>query len=346
MGAKGHVFGGGGFVVNGAQRYGLAIIELDAAQPAAHFIATEFLPHGVAFDPRDVCRAAIFEKKGPGACIVDLHRRQVVQPIATLPTRRFYGHGVWSADGALLYTTETCLDRDLAGVLVMRDAQTLVELGTLPTYGAAPHDCRLIHDGQTMVVANGGGHLDAPRSGPACVSYIELSSGKLLQRVKLGSPRINAGHIEVTAAGDLVVVSAPRDGIKDANKQLGAVSLRTRARAMKTVSEPKAVVGRMLGETLSVVINEATRVALTTHPLGDCVSMWRLDNATCLGTLELKEPRGVAMTLDRQWYLVSHRESGSVRLTAFCAKSGQPVGFFVDPSFMSGSHIFVRDVGL
>lgn len=344
MGGKGHVLGGGGFVARGVQHYGLALIDLDAAQPAPCFIATEFLPHGIAFDPRDSHRAAIFEKKGPGACIIDLQARQITTSIPTSTTRRFYGHGAFSADGSLLYATETCLDRDLAGVLVVRDAQTFVELGTLPTYGAAPHDCRLIHEGKTMVVANGGGDLNTPGSAPACVTYIDLASGKLLQRVKLSSPRINAGHIDVTAAADLVIVSAPRDGMKDPNNQLGAVSLRTKARALKTLSEPKAVVSRMRGETLSVVINESTRVALTTHPLGDCVSIWHLDTASCLGTLDLKEPRGVALTLDGKWYLISHREAGSIRLSAFCAQTAQPLPFFVDPSYLTGSHLFIHEL--
>ena len=343
MGRKGTVLGGGGYQSGGAQHYVLAVIDLDAPHPAPVPIPMGFLAHGAAFDPLDVNRVAVFEKKGPGACLFDLRERTVTGVITTRPNRSFYGHGAFSADGSLLYATESCLDRNFAGVLVVRDAKTFAELGTLPTHAASPHDCRLIDDGKTMVVANGGGAIHE-KAVPACVTYIEIASGKLLERVLLGSPRVNAGHVDITSAGDLAVVSAPRDGIPSPNTQLGAVSLRPKGKSLRTLKEPQTVVSRMLGETLSVVINERDRVALTTHPLGDCVSVWGLDDSRSLGTIELRGPRGVAMTLDREWYLVSHFADKNVRLTALSAADRAPTGFYVDPSFISGSHIFVHDL--
>ena len=48
---------------------------------------------------------------------------------------------------------------------------------------------------------------------PPAVCYIDLQSERLLERVELASPRFNTGHLTVTTAGDLAVVSAPRDGL-------------------------------------------------------------------------------------------------------------------------------------
>ncbi len=343
MAQKGHLLGGGSYIAQGLQQFALAVIDLDAAAPRAELIAIPFLAHGIAIDPGDPARAVLFEKKGPGACLVDLRARgaqALVRPIETAATRRFYGHGAFSADGALLYATESLVDRDFAGALVVRDAQTFAELGALPTYGAAPHDCQLIDEGRTMVVANGGGSING--GAPPAVCYIDLQSERLLERVELASPRFNTGHLTVTTAGDLAVVSAPRDGLPNPNQQLGAVSLRPRGGTLTTVQRPEAVVQRMLGETLSVLVNEQDRVALATHPLGNCVSLWRLDDAQLLGTLELAGPRGIALSLDRAWYLVSHLAGRSVRVTAFSTTTHAPVGFHVDPSFISGSHVMIH----
>lgn len=340
MAQKGHLLGGGSYIIQGAQQFALAVIDLDAAAPRAELIAIPFLAHGIAIDPGDPARAVLFEKKGPGACVVDLRARTLLGPIATAANRRFYGHGAFSADGRLLYATESLLDRDFAGALVVRDAQTFAELGALPTYGAAPHDCQLIDGGRTLVVANGGGAI-AGGAAPA-VCYIDLQSERLLERVELASPRFNAGHIMVTAAGDLAVVSAPRDGLPSPNQQLGAVSLRPHGGTLTTVQRPEQVVQRMLGETLSVLVNEDSRVVLATHPLGNCVSLWRLDDAEFLGTLELAGPRGVALSLDRAWYLFSHLAGRSVRVTAFSTATHAPVGFHVDPSYISGSHVVIH----
>ncbi|HUS64407.1 MAG TPA: hypothetical protein VMZ28_07675, partial [Kofleriaceae bacterium] len=44
-------------------------------------VALDFHFHGFAPDPLDPGRAALFQKKGPGACEVDLRAGRVVRPI-------------------------------------------------------------------------------------------------------------------------------------------------------------------------------------------------------------------------------------------------------------------------
>lgn len=338
-GQKGFVFGGGAYLRDGKTAYALSIVDLDADQPVATPLPVSFLVHGVVFDPTQPTRAALFEKKGPGACVVDLQTRSVTRTIATPPTRRFYGHGAFSRDGRLLYATESLLDHDLPGLLVVRDGQTLREIGTLPTYGTAPHDCVLIEDGRTMVVANGGGPLGGAEP---CVTYIDLSSERLLERVPLGAARHNAGHVAVNAAGDLAIVSAPRDGLgRDA---LGAVTLRAAGRDAVTISRPHHAVRRMVGESLSVLIDDRDRTVLATHPLGDCVSVWRMDDASLVDLIEAYNPRGLAHSLDGAWLLVSHTTEDSVAISIYDAVSRQPTGRTIQPSFASGSHLFVHNL--
>lgn len=333
---KGTVLGGGAFRAHGADRFVLALIDLDAPRPVAEPIPTTFLPHGFAFHPARPERVAVFEKHGPGACEVDLSARAVLRAIPTDPARSFYGHGAYAPDASVLYAAET-RRADRAGVLVARDAETFAELGEVPTHGRAPHDCTLIDGGRVMVVANGGSAL-GDASDPPSVTWVELASGRLLDRMTLASPRYNAGHLALSARGDLALVSAPRDGLAPQTHR-GALTLRPAGGAARTMEAPQRVVERMLGETLSVAI--AGDVVAATSPLGDMVSFWRMDGA-CLGALEMRTPRGVAVTLDGAWLLVSHLTERAPRLTAFDAKTFAPTGIYVDPSFMTGSHLAVR----
>lgn len=344
MGAKGTIIGPGGYWRDGAQHFVVAVVDLDAGMPRPRLIDIGFLGHGVSVDPSRPHEAAVFEKKGPGACHVDLRERKLIRPIATAPNRQFYGHGAYSADGSLLYATESVLDDDYRGVLVVRDAKTLAELGEVPTYGTSPHDCHLLSDGKTMLVANGGGRIGS--GAMPSVTYVDLASEALLERVDLTEERFNAGHLGITTRGDLAVVSAPRDGLPNPHQQLGAVTLVPKGKPPMTLKRPQSVTERMLGEALSVCIYEPDGLVVATHPDGNMVSMWNLGDATLAGKLDdLVEPRGVTLTLDAEYFVVSHRSGQSVALTLMPTRTRVPIAEGrVEPSFTSGSHIFTHDL--
>ena len=74
----------------------------------------------------------------------------------TPANRHFYGHGVFSFDGRLLYATENDFE-NAAGIIGIYDVQAgFKRLGELKSYGVGPHDIALLSDGRTLVVANGG----------------------------------------------------------------------------------------------------------------------------------------------------------------------------------------------
>lgn len=339
---RGTIIGGGSFFREGVKEHVLAMVDLDAEEPKARLLAMRFLAHGVCIDPQHPDRAVVFEKKGPGACYVDLRAIRVIAPIPTPAERHFYGHGAYSADGTLLYATESYLDDDFRGALVVRDAKTFAELGTVPTFGAAPHDCMLLDDGRTMVVTNGGGPL---RGGARpSVTYVDVTAEKLLEKVELKAGRFNAGHIAMTSRGDFALVSAPREGLPPRSPRLGAVSLKPAGKPIETVSKPKAICERMKGETLSVLIDERDGTVIATHPEGDMVTMWQLETGKLIRKYdELHDPRGVALTLDRRHYVVSHLD-GTAAVLSLLSTESRELDQRVMHSFTSGSHIFVHDL--
>jgi hypothetical protein len=304
--ARGLVLGPGTSLrPDGSPFFFLAALDADqvtGAEYVLHQIPLDFFGHGVVPDPRHPERVAVFQKKGKGACEVDLRTGRVLRPIVTPGARKFYGHGAYSPDGQLLYATESDEADGYRGLISVRDAATFRELGEFPTYGAAPHDCRLIDGGRILVVTNGGGPLGGA---VPTVTYVEVQSRKLLEKLELSRDTINAGHLAVGVRGDLAVVSAQRDGLPPATST-GGVSLRTRGARLRTLEAPTDVVGRMFGETLSVRIDDRNGVVAATTPIANLLTFWELATGKLLRACEAVNPRGVALTLDGRYFAVSY----------------------------------------
>jgi hypothetical protein len=105
--------------------------------------------------------------------------------------RQFNGHGVFAEGGAVLLTSEQASDTS-AGVIGVWDVDAgYVRAGEMPTGGLGPHDLRLMPDGETLVVANGGiatdptdrRKLNVPTMRPN-LTYLSLS-GSIREQVEL-----------------------------------------------------------------------------------------------------------------------------------------------------------------
>lgn len=297
-------------------------------------IPVPFLGHGVAVDPRRPTHAAVFEKWGPGAALLDLASGRAVEPIRATEGREFYGHGTFTADGGELLVVETDLATKM-GVISVRDRASLAPVGELPSYGAAPHDCVLFDGGKTLVVTNGGGSLGSDLA--PSVAYIDVATRKLVELVTFSDPKINAGHIALADDGSFAVCSAPRKGL--GAEELGGITLRRGRRKPERVRGPKSVFDRLVGESLSVVVRG--RTAVVTTPVGGLVTFWDLDRQKLLRTLDLERPRGLAVTADGALLAIAY--GNAPRLLFVDGDSFEPVAVEGAPleGCFSGSHLFL-----
>jgi uncharacterized protein len=329
---KGTIVGAGRFVDTrtGAMSFVLCLFDLDRGD--SRTVDMTFFGHGLALHPLEPWRAVMFEKKGLGACEMDLRAGRVLRPLTTPKGRAFYGHGAYSRDGALLYATENELDTG-DGLVSVRDASSLRELGRFPTYGKSPHDCRLIDEGQTLAITNGGGTIE--EGALPSVTFVDVRSEKLEERLTFETPRINAGHLALSRGRDLVTISAPRDGLP--KTALGGVTIRLGSGPFSTMSEPAAVIDRMVGESLSLCIDESTGVVGVTNPDGNVVTFWDLRERRFVKKLDLPAPRGIAQTLDGEHLVLSY---GAGTLTLLDRRLLTPISDRrVASSTLSGSHI-------
>lgn len=302
-----------------------------------------FLAHGVIYHPQHAHRVVVFEKKGRGACEIDLKENIITRRIQPSQGGEFYGHGAYSADASVLYATE--YDRETyAGRMVLRDAADMKVIGDFPTYGEWPHDCQFIDDGKVVAITNGGGHMDG--GSEPCVTYVSVPDGRLIEKVTFPNfSWLNAGHLLVGQRGDLAIAHAMREGLHDRDS-LGGISLRPRSAPLKTMVSPAAVTGAMKGETLSIVMHEESSVIAATNPYGredGLLTFWNMARQEFVSKLEVQQPRGVALSLDgRYWVVTMGRDKPGVMLLDRESRmpTNPPLAFECSSQ---GSHAYIHD---
>ncbi len=315
--------------------YAVVLIDLDTQKRRT--VTLDFFAHGFALDPRSRRRALLFEKKGPGACEVDLVTGERLRPLKTSAERAFYGHGAFSRDGATLFVAENTL-QTRQGLVSIWDGVTLAPLGEFPTYGQNPHDCQLIDGGKTLVVTNGGGAF--PEGDAPCVTFIDIATRKLLEKVSPDSARINAGHVAISRKRAVALISAPRDGLPKTDP--GAVSLRDVKGPLVTLTEPAGVTGAMRGETLSLSLHEPLSRLATTNPDGNQLAFWDVRSHALLKAVTLESARGVTQTLDGAYFVVSHGATATLSLFSTRTLEEDPKLAVVETGF-AGSHLYTWD---
>ena len=329
----------------GQLAYFVGILNLDAEIPQVKLIRDiDFFGHGVTPNPVKPKTAVIFQKHGKGSCEVDLENARVLRKIETVHEREFYGHGAFTPDGKTLFCTEAITgDDSYDGVVAVRDGESFELTGTFPTYGIAPHDCRLIEDGNTLVITNGGGPVGHDDKLPS-VTYVDVKTRQLKTELKFSTPRINAGHLDMTSRGELVVVSAPRDGMDESKPDfLGAISFYAPGGKMRTAHDP--IGSKMISETLSVAIHEPTMVVGATNPKGNLVTFWDFETGRLVKAIEgeIPNPRGISVTLDGRYFAVTYDDL--THLILIDAQTLEPVrDSYLESTYISGSHNITYDL--
>ncbi|WP_424939205.1 DUF1513 domain-containing protein [Aliiroseovarius sp. S253] len=111
--------------------------------------------HAAALHPTRPEAVAFARRPGRFAVIIDCTTGTEIARLDSPEGRHFYGHGAFSPDGALLYTTENDFDAP-AGVLGIWDVSDgYNRIGEVTSGGIGPHEV-LTLPGGGLVVANGG----------------------------------------------------------------------------------------------------------------------------------------------------------------------------------------------
>lgn len=180
--------------------------------------------HAAAAHPNQPHVVAFARRPGTFALAIDCMTGKEMTRLTAPKGRHFYGHGVFSADGARLYTTENDYE-NAEGVIGVWDVQNgFRRIGEFSSGGVGPHEMRLMPNGGSLVVANGGlethpasgrTKLNIPTMQPS-LSYLSLD-GALLEQVEAPQDmrRSSMRHLAVRADG-LVAIGCQWQGPKGA----------------------------------------------------------------------------------------------------------------------------------
>ncbi|MGH1369884.1 MAG: DUF1513 domain-containing protein [Maritimibacter sp.] len=101
-------------------------------------------------------QAVVFARRpGQFAVVVDCARGTLKKTLHAPQGHEFNGHGVFSKDGAYLFTSEQTA-RGSEGRIGVWDSGTYQRVDEFSSHGIGPHEIRLSRDGSELIIANGG----------------------------------------------------------------------------------------------------------------------------------------------------------------------------------------------
>lgn len=293
-------------------------------------LAVESLPgrgHGTALRP-GTNEAVVFARRpGRFAFVFRLRDgRKTVMP--DLPDgRHFNGHGVFSPDGRVLYTSENdfCKGR---GVIGMWDAaQNYRRIGEMPSHGVGPHELAFMPDGRTIAVANGG-VMTHPDTGRRQLNLDEMYPSLAFVQVADGACTGRAGFLE-SRFRKLSVrhIAAARNGtvcvaLQDKGPWHEGLPLVAfyRLGADRLVLSDMPAVRRMQGYMGAVTLDVSQHSAAVSAPRGGYVTFWDMHTGRYRSSMRLPDGCGVAPTALPDVFLIT---SGNGRIVRYDAAAGK-----------------------
>lgn len=116
--------------------------------------------HAGAGHPTRPLAVAFARRPGTYALVLDCAGGEVLHRLSPPEDRQFNGHGVFLHGGEILATSEQRAS-DSAGRVGLWETRGWRRIGEIDGQGLGPHDLRLMPDGKTLVMANGGIATDA-----------------------------------------------------------------------------------------------------------------------------------------------------------------------------------------
>ena len=279
--------------------FGAAV--LSEAGQILYSIALPERGHDVAYDPVSKRSVVFARQPGTFAMVFDHSGHAEPLTIASVPGRHFFGHGVFSADGALLYATENDFD-NAAGMVGVYDARSNFErVGEFPTYGVGPHELLLMGDGRTIAIANGGiethpdygrAELNIATMQPSYV-LVDRISGDLIERHELPPTlhQLSIRHMDADAGGTVWFGCQYRGPATDTPLLVGRAR---RDKELELIDMPQDVLSGLRNYVGSVAANPAAGTVAVTSPQGNSLMVIDAASGKVVKASALTEVCGVA----------------------------------------------------
>ncbi|EBA01870.1 hypothetical protein RB2150_00040 [Rhodobacterales bacterium HTCC2150] len=258
--------------------------------------------HAAAAHPLKPEAVAFARRPGTFAIVIDC-TTGVQKAIMNAPAgRHFYGHGAFSADGTLLYTTENDYEAGRGRIGVWDVASGYVRIDEWVSGGIGPHDIKRLPNSHVLVVANGGidthpesgrTKLNIPTMKPN-LSYVQ--DGTVIESVEL-PPEMHKNsirHLAVSQGGQVAFgMQWQGDGIPQS-----LVGHHALGRVITLMQASPDQIRDMQGYVGSIAFAHDGATIVVTSPRGNTVQRFDAASAQILGSRSVIDVCGVAATVN------------------------------------------------
>ncbi|WP_162559323.1 DUF1513 domain-containing protein [Microvirga sp. 17 mud 1-3] len=288
--------------------------------------------HDIAIRPGAADLVVFARRPGNWAAIIDRVTGTVRRVVTSPEGRHFYGHGVFSADGGLLYATENSVATG-EGLLGIYDAAgDYRRVGEMPSFGIGPHDLAYLPGHRHIVVANGGIRtnpetgreiLNKDRMEPS-LAIVDPAGGSVLLKVDLGPDLrgLSIRHLAVSPRGETVFGCQFEGDETGMPALVGTLTPDGRTRFLEM---PEDALDSMRNYVGSVALDASGRIAVATSPIGNMMAFWDLESGRFLGRRRMSDVCGVAPTPSEGIFLATSGNAG-VRLAPVGQNDLKPLG--------------------
>ncbi len=233
--------------------------------------------HAAAGHPTKPVAVTFARRPGTFAIVVDCMTGDKLAELDVPQGRHFYGHGVFSPEGDILFTTENDFETARGMIGVWDVPSGYQRIGEFPSGGIGPHDMKLIPDGQRLIVANGGiethpdsgrTKLNIPTMRPN-ISVLRLD-GSLVRSATL-APALHKNslrHLAMAADGTVAVAMQWQGDITERPAVLGLMPPNGEIEILQASAAERQAVQGYAGSI--AISNDGGEVAITSPQGGVC----------------------------------------------------------------------------
>ncbi len=254
-------------------------------------IPIDFRGHGIQFIPHRPNILYLTQKYGPNACLVNWKQKLVTNSIELDDDRLFGGHSVVGRNKKILYTCEYL--KGGAGVITLRDCNSLKKINEYSTFGRRPHQVELLDNENIIVVPN---QKPSPETSNLC--YIDAHSGKLLEKLTCPTALyMGLSHFDIQ--NDTILF-----GGTNRKKDDSHIVFRKGSGPLESLGIPSNSPFKMKDEILNVCLNKKGTIGCSSNNMDNIVCFWDLEHKKFLKAYDIHIPRGIYLSHDEKYFLV------------------------------------------
>ncbi len=255
--------------------------------------------HAAAAHPTRPEAVAFARRPGTFAIVIDCVTGQEKAMLTSPEGRHFYGHGAFSSDGRLLFTTENDYEagRGRIGVWDVRN-DSYRRIDEWDSGGVGPHDIKRLPDTEILVVANGGidTHPDTGRTKLNIATMVPnltyVENGYVVEMVSLPAKlhKNSIRHLDVSSNGT-VAFGMQWQGDNLAEGLVGTHAIGRPPMIM--VADPNSI-REMDSYIGSVAFSADGGLIAVTSPRGGQIQIYDVHSTTLKEKVMLKDVCGVS----------------------------------------------------